>query len=106
VVVGKVLKKMFNFGFVQLKVELCKNKTKSNKLKSTISQTRAMMTHDVVSSPCPSCVYGATPAQYGQVWLCNQHNGRQGQDHSMALRSEVADSASKKTFIFIRSFGH
>jgi hypothetical protein len=69
---------MFNFGFVQLKVELCKNKTKSNKLKSTISQTRAMMTHDVVSSPCPLCVYGARAAQYGKFGYARNIMGGKG----------------------------
>jgi hypothetical protein len=38
--------------------------------------------------------------------LGTQHNGQQGQDHSMSLRSGVADSAISKTFIFIKSFDH
>ncbi len=40
------------------------------------------------------------------VLLGTQHNGQQGQDHSMSLRSGVADSAISKTFIFIKSFDH
>ncbi len=41
----------------------------------------------------------------GQAWWRTQHNG-QRQDHSMTLRSGVANLAVKIKFMFNRDFGH
>jgi hypothetical protein len=102
------IKRSFNFKVESWKLNFNKNKTQSNKVKCQIEYVSDTGNDDSWCrvKPMPILCVRSQAGPIGRVSLGTQHYGQQAQDHSMSLRSGVADSTIKTTFIFLVTNGN